>query len=91
MYQQAVKAGGATVSERMDMSYGDRSGGVKDPSGNSWFIITHKEDVAAEELKKRAENVNKSRRAKLHSRAGASLRGLLWNPASEIQNKLSKR
>jgi len=41
--------------EPMDMFYGDRSGGVKDPSGNSWFIATHKEDVGAQELQKRAE------------------------------------
>ena len=55
-FRQAVKAGGETVMEPMDMFYGDRSGGVKDPSGNTWFIATHKEDVAPQELQKRAEN-----------------------------------
>src|SRR5471032_2802225 len=45
VYQQAIKAGGTKVMEPVDMFYGDRSGGVKDPSGNSWFIATHKEDV----------------------------------------------
>ncbi len=55
-FRQAVKAGGKTVMEPMDMFYGDRSGGVKDPSGNTWFIATHKEDVAPQELQKRAEN-----------------------------------
>ncbi len=55
VYQRAVKAGGAKVMEPMDMFYGDRSGGVKDPSGNSWFIATHKEDVAPQELQRRAE------------------------------------
>jgi PhnB protein len=55
VYRTAVKAGGATIMEPMDMFYGDRSGGVKDPSGNSWFIATHKEDVAQQELQKRAE------------------------------------
>ena len=50
VYRQAVKAGGKTVMEPTDMFYGDRSGGVKDPSGNSWFIATHKEDVAPQEL-----------------------------------------
>ena len=55
VYQRAVKAGGASVMEPTDMFYGDRSGGVKDPSGNSWFIATHKEDVGAQELQKRAE------------------------------------
>jgi PhnB protein len=54
VYQQAVKAGGAKIMEPTDMFYGDRTGGVKDPSGNSWMIATHKEDVAPQELAKRA-------------------------------------
>jgi PhnB protein len=54
-YQQAVKAGGETVMEPADMFYGDRTGCVKDPSGNKWNIATHKEDVAPQELAKRAE------------------------------------
>jgi PhnB protein len=59
VYQRAIKAGGITVMEPMDMFYGDRSGGVKDPSGNSWFLATHKEDVEPKELAKRAEAFNK--------------------------------
>lgn len=55
VYQQAVKAGGKAIMEPMDMFYGDRTGSVKDPSGNSWMIATHTEDVAMPELKKRAE------------------------------------
>ncbi len=55
VFRQAVKAGGQTIMEPSDMFYGDRSGAVKDPSGNSWFIATHKEDVGAQELQKRAE------------------------------------
>ena len=55
VFRQAVKAGGQAVMEPSDMFYGDRSGGVKDPSGNSWFIATHKEDVGAQELQKRAD------------------------------------
>ena len=62
VYQQAVKAGGAKVMEPMDMFYGDRSGGVKDPSGNSWFIATHKEDVSPQELQKRAEEFIKQQK-----------------------------
>jgi PhnB protein len=64
VYQQAIKAGGKTVMEPMDMFYGDRSGAVKDPSGNSWFVATHKEDVAPQELAKRAEAFNKQRKVK---------------------------
>lgn len=64
VYRQAVKAGGKTVMEPMDMFYGDRTGGVKDPSGNSWMIATHKEDVAMPELKKRAEEFMKQQENK---------------------------
>ena len=54
VFQKAVKAGGKTVMEPMDMFYGDRSGGVTDPAGNHWHIGTHVEDVSPAELKKRA-------------------------------------
>jgi uncharacterized glyoxalase superfamily protein PhnB len=54
-YQRAVSAGGSSVTEPMDMFYGDRSGGVKDPAGNQWWIGTRKEEVSPQELKKRAE------------------------------------
>jgi PhnB protein len=64
VYQQAIKAGGSNVMEPMDMFYGDRSGGVRDPSGNSWFIATHNEDVEPKELAKRAEAFNKQQKGK---------------------------
>jgi uncharacterized glyoxalase superfamily protein PhnB len=64
VYQLAVRAGGQTVMEPMDMFYGDRSGGVKDPSGNSWFIATHKEDVTPQELAKRAEAFIKQQKSR---------------------------
>jgi uncharacterized glyoxalase superfamily protein PhnB len=64
VYQLAVKAGGAKVMEPTDMFYGDRSGGVKDPSGNSWFIATHTEDVAPQELAKRAEAFAKQQKSR---------------------------
>jgi PhnB protein len=58
-YQQAMKAGGQSVMEPVDMFYGDRCGGVKDSSGNSWMIATHKEDVSLPELQKRADEFMK--------------------------------
>lgn len=36
---------------------------MKDPAGNQWFIGTHKEDVAPQELKKRAEEMFKKGKA----------------------------
>lgn len=62
VYRQAIKAGGSSVMEPMDMFYGDRSGGVKDPSGNSWFVATHKEDVEPKELARRAEAFSKQQK-----------------------------
>ncbi len=54
-YQRAVAAGATSVQAPTDQFYGDRSGGVKDPCGNLWWIATHIEDVAPDELKRRAE------------------------------------
>jgi uncharacterized glyoxalase superfamily protein PhnB len=64
VYQRAIKAGGNTIMEPTDMFYGDRSGGVKDPSGNSWYIATHKEDVGPQELAKRAAAFMKQQKGK---------------------------
>jgi uncharacterized glyoxalase superfamily protein PhnB len=54
VYQRALQAGAISTMEPMDQFYGDRSAGVKDPSGNQWWIAAHKEDVPPEELKRRA-------------------------------------
>jgi PhnB protein len=63
-YQLAIKAGAKSVMEPTDMFYGDRSGGVKDPSGNSWFVATHIEEVNGQELQKRAENFYRQQKNK---------------------------
>ena len=44
-YQRALAAGAASVQAPADQFYGDRSGGVRDPFGNLWWIATHIEDV----------------------------------------------
>jgi len=54
-FQRAVAAGGTSVQPPTDHFYGDRSGGVKDPCGNVWYIATHIEDVSPAELKRRAQ------------------------------------
>ena len=53
-YQRAIAAGATSIKEPADQFYGDRSGGVTDASGMQWWISTHVEDVAPEELEKRA-------------------------------------
>jgi PhnB protein len=60
-YARAIKAGGTSIMEPADQFYGDRNAGVKDTSGNHWWIGTHIEDVAPDELSKRAEAAMKQR------------------------------
>ena len=54
-YKRALEAGATSVMEPADQFYGDRNAGVKDASGNMWWIATRKENVSPEELRKRAE------------------------------------
>ena len=46
VYARAIKAGGVSINEPRNEFYGDRMGGVKDPSGNSWWIATQVEIVS---------------------------------------------
>jgi PhnB protein len=55
VYQRALKAGAASLSEPCNMFWGDRMAQVKDAFGNQWSIATHVEDVPPDELQKRAE------------------------------------
>jgi len=63
-YKRALEAGATSVTEPADQFYGDRNAGVKDPVGNFWWIATHIEDVAPEELKRRAEASMKQKEGK---------------------------
>jgi PhnB protein len=51
---QAIAAGAKVVRPVEDQFYGDRAGKFTDPFGHHWWLATHKEDVAPEEMKKRA-------------------------------------
>lgn len=42
VYQRAIAAGATSLAEPVDQFYGDREAGVKDPTGNFWWIATHK-------------------------------------------------
>lgn len=46
LYARAMSAGATSLSAPVDHPYGDRSGGVRDPFGNQWFIATHIKDAA---------------------------------------------
>lgn len=41
-YQRGLEAGGISLEAPVDQFYGDREAGVKDPTGNVWWIATHK-------------------------------------------------
>ena len=53
LYHSAIAAGATSIREPADQFYGDRSGGVRDISGNQWWIATHIEDVSSEEMERR--------------------------------------
>jgi PhnB protein len=55
LYKSALAAGASSIMEPTNQFYGDRNAGVKDAEGNQWYIATHLEDVAPEELQKRME------------------------------------
>ena len=54
VYRRALHAGATSLMEPSDQFYGDRSAGVRDPSGNCWWIATHIEDISEEELQRRS-------------------------------------
>jgi PhnB protein len=51
---QAVAAGAKLIRPVKDEFYGDRTGGLTDPFGHIWHVMTHVEDVSNEEMEKRA-------------------------------------
>lgn len=53
VFAQALKAGARSVRDPETMFYGDRTGGVEDPSGTQWWIATRVEIVSPEEMARR--------------------------------------
>ena len=41
-YKRALSLGAKAVREPSDQTWGDRVGGIKDTSGNTWWLATHK-------------------------------------------------
>lgn len=54
VFNKAVAAGAKVQRPLQDQFYGDRTGGLLDPFGHAWYVATHIEDIAPEELHKRA-------------------------------------
>ncbi len=63
VFGRAIKAGAKSQRAVANQFYGDRSGTVEDPFGHVWTISTHVEDVAPDEMKRRAEAAFKSQGA----------------------------
>lgn len=53
VFAQAVAAGCQATMPMTDQFWGDRYGHVKDPSGFTWAIATHTEDLTPEEIHQR--------------------------------------
>ncbi len=52
--ERAVAAGATIKRPVEDQFYGDRLGQIEDPFGHTWAVATHIEDVAPEEMERRA-------------------------------------
>jgi len=60
VFARALKAGAKAQRAVTNQFYGDRSGTLEDPFGHVWTVATHVEDVAPEEMKRRAEAAMKT-------------------------------
>ena len=54
-FKRALAAGAKERKPVMDQFYGDRSGQLEDPFGHLWWVATHKDDNAPEEMQKRVQ------------------------------------
>jgi PhnB protein len=56
VYEQAIAAGGTSVTKMTELAFGDKVGRVRDPFGNIWWIQQRLEVLNPEEFGKRAQN-----------------------------------
>jgi PhnB protein len=50
VFDRAVAAGARVVTELDDTAWGDRTGRIRDPLGNVWWVVQHVEDVTPDEM-----------------------------------------
>jgi PhnB protein len=55
VWERAVKAGAKVEMPLQNQFWGDRFGKVRDPFGHAWGIAQHVEDVAPDEMSRRAK------------------------------------
>lgn len=54
-YRKGVLAGAESIMTPADQFHGDRMAGLRDAWGNVWWVVTHLEQVPADELQRRAD------------------------------------
>jgi PhnB protein len=54
VFARAIEAGATELQPMQEKFYGDRAGQLEDPFGHRWNVATHVEDVAPEEMSRRA-------------------------------------
>lgn len=57
LWNQAVGAGAKVTMPLANQFWGDRYGQLVDPFGHSWALLSHVEDVAPEEMERRANEL----------------------------------
>lgn len=55
VFSRALKAGGTSESDPQDQPHGERTGVVKDSTGNKWLISTQIEKLTVDEIKERVK------------------------------------
>ena len=68
MVAKAVKLGAKLTVPVSDMFWGDRSGTVVDPEGNTWMIATHVAEPTPQEMRKKMAEMAKAQAAASGSR-----------------------
>jgi PhnB protein len=63
VFKKAVASGAKELQPLTNQFYGDRSGTLEDPFGHRWTLATHIEDVAPDEMRRRAEKFMQSAKA----------------------------
>jgi PhnB protein len=62
-YERALAAGATSITPPATQVYGDRSAGVEDAEGTTWWIATCVEEIAADELDRRVTEMYAKRKS----------------------------
>jgi PhnB protein len=66
-FNKALSEGAHQEQALADQFWGDRYGRLTDPFGHSWSLAQHIEDVAPEEMQKRAQEASKTAAQRAHA------------------------